>query len=260
MPINLKGVAVGDGLVDPLNQYPAYPHYAYDNGLVSEVTYDAMLAADVACRDAIAVCVGNYTDVRSMPKEVWLACIAAWVECNYGEVVPVQLTGINLYDIRKPCSHLPLCYDFSIVENLLANASFKRLLGVPPDVSWSECNRLAELKLVFAGDWMLSFAFAVPELLAQNIPVLIYHGDKDYICNWYGGREWTKALAWPGQACFNAAPDTNWTVAGQVAGSYMTCKGLTLLRVSEAGHMVPMDQPVAALSMINSFMSGKWNA
>jgi len=32
---------------------------------------------------------------------------------------------------------------------------------------------------------------------------------------------------------------------------------LTFLQVFEAGHMVPMDQPAAALAMLNTFTSNK---
>eukprot|EP01083_Nonionella_stella_P275523 935755_1 len=38
--INLKGLAIGDGLVDPYNQYPGYPPYALDHNLVSRAEYD----------------------------------------------------------------------------------------------------------------------------------------------------------------------------------------------------------------------------
>jgi cathepsin A (carboxypeptidase C) len=44
----------------------------------------------------------------------------------------------------------------------------------------------------------------MPNILDQ-IPVLIYAGDADYICNWLGNQAWTEKLEWPGQKDFNAA-------------------------------------------------------
>ena len=38
--INLKGLAIGNGLTDPAIQYGAYADFALDNGLVSQGTHD----------------------------------------------------------------------------------------------------------------------------------------------------------------------------------------------------------------------------
>jgi Na+-driven multidrug efflux pump len=43
---------------------------------------------------------------------------------------------------------------------------------------------------------------------------------------------------------------------GQPAGQLKQYKNLQFLRVYNAGHMVPMDQPVAALNMLQTFMMG----
>jgi cathepsin A (carboxypeptidase C) len=41
------------------------------------------------------------------------------------------------------------------------------------------------------------YGYYLKDLLnEQNINVLIYNGDKDYICNWIGGLDWTNALLW----------------------------------------------------------------
>jgi len=37
--MNLKGIAIGNGWVDPYNQYPAYATFAYENGLVGHTEY-----------------------------------------------------------------------------------------------------------------------------------------------------------------------------------------------------------------------------
>ena len=34
----------------------------------------------------------------------------------------------------------------------------------------------------------------VEYLLEEEVKVLIYSGDKDFICNWMGGEMWTNAL------------------------------------------------------------------
>ena len=94
-------------------------------------------------------------------------------------------------------------------------------------------------------------------LLEDDVRVMIYAGDQDLICNWLGNRRWVDALDWPGREAFAQAPERAWTVRGRAAGSVKEAGGLSFVRVSQAGHMVPMDQPEAALDMISRFVRGK---
>lgn len=48
------------------------------------------------------------------------------------------------------------------------------------------------------------------QLLDNDLPILIYHGDKDYICNWIGGLAWTEALDWSKHKEFKNAPVHAW--------------------------------------------------
>lgn len=43
---------------------------------------------------------------------------------------------------------------------------------------------------------------------------------------------------------------------GENAGQYKRVDKLTFLRVYDAGHMVPMDQPARSLEMLRQFMMG----
>ena len=67
-------------------------------------------------------------------------------------------------------------------------------------------------------------------------------------------------MKWAGADAFAAAKPVEWQVGGVPAGSAKSANGLTMLRVYAAGHMVPMDQPAAALDMLQRFMDGSdWN-
>ena len=85
--------------------------------------------------------------------------------------------------------------------------------------------------------------------------VLIYAGDCDFIVNWLGNQAWTLGLEWSGSAGFNAAPMKDWALEdGTVAGQARTFGGFTFLRVYDAGHMVPSDQPKSALALLNALI------
>ncbi len=77
--------------------------------------------------------------------------------------------------------------------------------------------------------------------MSAGVPVLIYSGDQDYICNWRGGEAWTNALVYPQQEQFNKMNYATFEVDGNGAGEYKSAGLLTFLRVYSAGHLVPMD-------------------
>lgn len=64
-------------------------------------------------------------------------------------------------------------------------------------------------------------------------------------------------MEWSGQKDFGAARSVPFTVDGEEKGIEKNHGTLTFLRVHDAGHMVPMDQPKAALEMLQRWMQGK---
>jgi len=248
--INLEGTAVGNGLTDPAIQYKYYKDMIVStnghNAAVGSVVHAAMEAATPACIAAIAGC------NMGIPA----TCLGATEVCNAGLLIPYTLTGMNPYDMREKCQVPPLCYDFSNVGTYLDRPEVRAALGVG-NRKWSDCNHAVALEFELGGDWMHNFQSMIPDQLENGIRVLIYAGDQDYICNWLGNQAWTQALPWTHQGDFNSTKPVNWTVADSAAGTVQSSNGFTFLRVFEAGHMVPRDQPANALAMLQAFISGK---
>mmetsp|Transcript_6707 Transcript_6707/g.17531 ORF Transcript_6707/g.17531 Transcript_6707/m.17531 type:complete len:487 (+) Transcript_6707:94-1554(+) len=292
-PINLRGVMIGDGLVDPVHQYPSYPAFAREHQTQMQLTnaqVGIMEAGLAVCLPLAAACDGTNATCQDCnsphtagggcapPKDdpkglpccrdesgvpctkallKYLACSNAYDFCNLAELIPAQESGkFNLYDVRLPCEVPPLCYDFSAPTNWFNNPTNLAALGAHKK-SWTSCNRAVEIKLVFAGDWMESFASAVTGLLEGGVPVLAYFGEDDFIVNWLGGQAWTRALKWSGHAGFLTAKNTSYIVGGADAGSFKSHGGLTFMKLRDAGHLVPMDQPKTALDMLGKFLKGE---
>ena len=113
--------------------------------------------------------------------------------------------------------------------------------------------------MVYGGDWMKQFNSHVAEVLEAGIKTLIYAGEYDFICNWMGNDAWTQVLEWEGADSFAAAKNTTWVNRdGDVAGSYRSAEGLTFLKVLNAGHMVPRDQPANAMDMVRDHFKKDW--
>jgi cathepsin A (carboxypeptidase C) len=255
--INLKGVGVGNGLTDPLIQYGYYPQMAmnntYDIKCVSEETYSHMVDRLPFCQKLIAACQGNTS-----------LCMPADDYCNLAETTPYYRTGLNPYDIRKPCGDSDLCYDFSNLDIFLNLDSTREALHISEKVDkWVACNTAVDLAIA-PYDWMKNFQSTIAPMVEGGVRVLIYAGDTDFICNWMGNKAWTMAIAWDGREEYHATGDHQWlygadSALGGYARSAPSTSGLggslTFLQVLEAGHMVPMDQPEAALAMLNAFTS-----
>merc|ERR1719421_1833545 len=234
---NFKGFAIGNGLTNVEEQYKWYPDMAKDGGasqggsykgpgvITNPVMQGIMRGASYACTAAIHACnEGGSTQ----------ACMAAFGICQYGELVPYQLTGMNVYDIRIPCEKLPLCYDFSHVDAFFNNADVQKELGVPEASSggaqsWGECNFV--VNKMFSIDFMKNYHEKIPEMLEAGVQVLIYAGDEDYICNWLGNKAWTKKLDWNSKAGFNAADDNDWKVDGKVVAKLRSADHFHFMQV-----------------------------
>lgn len=97
----------------------------------------------------------------------------------------------------------------------------------------------------------------VTDILNTGLDTLVYSGEEDFICNWKGGEAWTNAVAWSGHDDYTKQSYKDWNVSGTngAAGSLKEYQNLKFLRVHNAGHMVPMDQPEAALQMLTEFIT-----
>eukprot|EP00754_Rhynchopus_humris_P039951 Rhum_TRINITY_DN23025_c0_g1::Rhum_TRINITY_DN23025_c0_g1_i1::g.176870::m.176870 len=242
--INLHGTSIGNGLVDPLHQYSHYPDMAAsDNGhtpALGKAEVDLMRAAVPSCLAGIKACYDG----------IPVSCFAALEECNLALIIPYSLSGRNTYDMRKKCTHPPLCYDFSHVKTYMNLPAVQKQLGV--DRHWTPCDKTVTLPM--EGDWMHNYEIDLPAQLAAGIRVQIYAGDQDYICNWLGNKAWSLAMPWPGQSGFNASADKPWMLDGAEAAKIRSYQNFSFVQVHNAGHMVPMDQPKFALEMLNRFI------
>jgi cathepsin A (carboxypeptidase C) len=236
--LRLEGVAIGNGWVDPYEQYPAYVEFSYENGLIDYIQYYLLKGAMKLCQGII------YTGVWPV----------AFYEC---QIASSSILGnplapmFNVYDIRRKCDSPPLCYDFANMDRFLARQDVREELGVG-DRDWSSCNMIVHTFML--GDWITNLVPNVKNILDKGVRVLVYSGDKDWVCNWRGGEAWTRALPWAKQDEFNGKNYEKWNVQGKAAGEYKNVDNLTFLRVYDAGHMVPMDQPEVSIEMINQFI------
>ncbi|WJX74325.1 Serine carboxypeptidase-like 48 [Trifolium repens] len=241
--INLKGFAIGNGLTNPEIQMKAYTDFALDKGLINKDEHDDINKSLPPCHKAIKTCGIKGGD----------ACVTARDICfDIFDRILAIAGDINYYDIRKKSGDLS--YDFSNMETFLNLKTVREALGVG-DLEFVSCSGTVYEAML--EDWMKNLEVGIPALLEDGIKLLVYAGEYDLICNWLGNSRWVDAMNWSGQKEFNSSPATPYLVHNKEAGILKSHGPLAFLKVKEAGHMVPMDQPKAALQMLKDWMQGK---
>ncbi|PNY28049.1 Carboxypeptidase, partial [Tolypocladium capitatum] len=257
--INLKSIMVGNGLTDGYTQYEYYRPMACGDGgyppVVEENECRAMDNALPRCQSLIKSCYDS--------ESVW-TCVPASIYCNSAIMGPYQRTGRNVYDVRMDCEDdSNLCYSaLGWISEWLNKREVMEALGVEVD-GYDSCNFDINRNFLMNGDWMKPYFRVVPKLL-EEIPVLIYAGDADFICNWLGNQAWTNALEWPGHEDFAAAKSQGLKIGSGTKtedyGQFKTARNLTFMQIYGAGHMTPMDQPEASIDFLNRWLRGEWLA
>lgn len=154
----------------------------------------------------------------------------------------------------------PLCYkQMEWIEVYMNDPEVKKALGVSKEREFQSCNMAVNQAFSFQGDVAHdSPSLLVPLLEKSDVRVLIYAGDLDFLCNYLGNQRWVEALEWSGKADYNKAKFHNMTDGNGSTVKSSDSEGagkLTYLRVRDAGHMVPYDQPEVALTMIQKWVN-----
>ncbi|KAL4461325.1 hypothetical protein ABPG72_016123 [Tetrahymena utriculariae] len=241
--INLQGIAIGNGWVDPYYQQPAYADYAFAKNLITEKKYKSVLSQFKTCASLI---------------KAKAPFVLTSLSCNppYLEIVG-QPPKFNVYDVRIPCQGNG-CYqaEDEKIEKFTQRSDVQQLLNLKGK-KWVPCSNTVGEALNHLAQ--RSSTKQLIETISSKIKVLIYSGDEDFQCNYLGAEKWAYNLEWQGQYQFQQTQYSNWRNQGQSLGKVKTVDNFNFLIVYGAGHQVPMDQPESALIMINQFIYGSFN-
>jgi carboxypeptidase C (cathepsin A) len=251
--ISLKGVLIGNGWYDPAIQYAAYynftvnPGSTYDfqffNESIQNLMYNQMFGPG-NCLDMIHDCYARGIDD---------VCSYADNFC-FAEVENIYdiYAGRDEYDSREL---MPDPFPPAFYVQYLNTPEVQQAIGAY--VNFTESNNAVSAAFGTTGDdgRKLSILDDMKKLLDQGVTLIMYTGDADYNCNWYGGEVVSHEIGAPG---YEDAGYVNVTTSdGIVHGQVKQSGSFAFLRIYESGHEVPFYQPVIALEMLERVMAGK---
>ena len=104
--LELKGLSIGNGYVDPFTQAPVQAQFAHDSGLIDDEELAFFKDRADECKEAMLMAQVSKEDINS---ESILEGINACNDLDYD----IRDGRWNAYDFRLPCEYGVLCYDFS---------------------------------------------------------------------------------------------------------------------------------------------------
>ncbi|KZT65397.1 alpha/beta-hydrolase [Daedalea quercina L-15889] len=251
IPINLKYLGVGDGLTDPLSQYPGYLEYAASNPYHPTASDSEIENATTAwnetggCKDQITACYDGGSEDT---------CSAAQYYCN-DNILSALSGDYDVYYIlaTDPDAYPPDPTDF------LNNSTLMAQIGA--EATWQETNDNVYTNFADTGDWMRNSRPDLEYVIDAGVRTIVFDGDADYILNFKGVEAMVAALQTNFSAEFDQLEFTNWTVAGEQAGLYKNAGTFSYVRIYGAGHEVAayewgnLARGQVALEMFSQIMS-----
>ncbi|TFK48028.1 serine carboxypeptidase [Heliocybe sulcata] len=260
-PVNLSSIMMGSPFTDPYKLLISYYDMTCTPASLAPVldisTCVRMKQAVPRCQKLLqASCI----DVFDM-----IGCYEAMSICEMEFQIPLMASGLNPYDISRPCEGPPLtegglCYPiFNTIDEYLAQPSLRKALGVDPAITTNRSTVSDLVGHMFndAGDTLHTSHDHVAALLERDVRVLVYVGTYDWICNWVGNERWVAALEWSGRGQWEENEERGWMVDGKEAGKTRSAGKLTWATIYGAGHMAPYDKPKESLELVNRWLAGE---
>lgn len=242
--INLKGMAIGDGLTDPELMLD-YADYLYQVGLADDIQRQYIKKQ---C-DEIKLCI---------QQKQWKKAFNIFDEFLNGDTINgtsyfTRITGMTFY---YNILHTSAPDDFQYYSPYLAQPEVRKAIHVG-NLTFNDGSAVEQHLLE---DVMQSVKPWVTEILNNKFKVMIYNGQLDIIVAFPLVENYVMSIPWKYGKDFVSSERSIWKISSddkEVAGYVKQFKNLQFVMVRNAGHILPYDQPRVAFDMINRFVRGK---
>lgn len=244
--VNLKGLSIGNPWMDAVMQTRFRLECGYTLGFVDTKQHSELMK--------------QYELLPSLIEEQqWEAAF------DLNQSIKNELVAcggnIAIYDVRMwdEDSLTPL------VEKYFRLSSVKKALNVPEDIPWNCADETGPVTDHLISDLVSNTIGYLPDLLNEKnengdpaYRVLLYTGNLDMSCGFRGTEQILYDLKWDHDAAWKNLDRKVWAEPrGNTMGFIKSYKNLTQIVIPCSGHMVPTNQPVSSLKMMNNFIFEK---
>ncbi|KNA20259.1 hypothetical protein SOVF_053730 [Spinacia oleracea] len=255
---NLKGVALGNPLLEFNTDFNSRMEYLWSHGLISDTTYEL----------SQKVC--NFSQIRRQAQQGFLSAPCRLVSSHMSSEIG---KFIDSYDVTLDvCYHsvsqqahilnqmadeekIDVCLDDETTKYLnrkdVQKAMNAQLIGV---THWTTCSNVLNYHM---DDLEVPTLPLLGTFTKSGVRVLVYSGDQDSVLPLTGSRILVTQLA-KDLGLKTTVPYRTWLTDKQVGGwtqvygdilAYATIRG--------AAHEAPFSQPARSLTLFRSFLEGK---
>ncbi|KAK7102093.1 hypothetical protein V1264_020372 [Littorina saxatilis] len=235
--INFKGIYVGAGYCDPKNMMPAFAEFLYSAGFISDAHRQNLRSS--FNKTLVEFSLSN----KSLGTENYLQSFFN---------TPVRYIGLDSADHllgdKATNGHLSTGLEFFINSSATRMKLHVGFAQIPKRyASWSQtaANKLTDF---------LTSTSKENAFLMDNYNVLHYSGNLDIVVNVPMTEAFLQHVQWSGQQQYNDSYRHKWSIGKKLAGWYTIIGNFTRVIIRNSGHMVPYDQPEAALDMMRRFI------
>ncbi|OCT62781.1 hypothetical protein XELAEV_18043872mg [Xenopus laevis] len=282
--INLKGIAVGNGLSSYENNDNSLIFFAYYHGILGSQLWSGLqtycctkgscqfynnpdgncsLLVQEAMHDVYSTGLNIYNLYESCPGGA-----PGEVKDN-GDHIIVYHPGmispqllkhwnkklLSLSLVQKPIRLDPPCVNSTASRIFLNNGLVRLALHIPPSVQqWEVCSY--DVYSTYGRIYQSMKDHYLKLLSTMKYRILVYNGDVDMACNFLGDQWFVDSLQQKLQVqrrpwLYNEGGQQ------QIGGFVKEFSNLSFLTIKGAGHMVPTDKPNAAFIMFSRFLQNE---
>ncbi|KAI5955968.1 hypothetical protein KGF57_003453 [Candida theae] len=255
----LKGLLIGNGWVSPNEQSLAYMPFFLDRNLITKDNpmFMKLLGQQERCQRIVDGIDAHFDDEEVNPVEVDSSecenILSQLLLATQDNSAQHDQQCINMYDYKLRDS-FPSCgmnwpFELKYVKPFLNNDDNKHDLNLKKLKTWNECSGRVSRNF-YARD-SFPAVHLLPDLL-KKVPIVLFNGENDIICNTEGVLSYISKLKWNGIKGFeNAEAKSDWLHDQKNVGYMLQERNLTFINIYNSSHMVPYDVPDVSRALID---------
>jgi len=230
LPLNLKGVAIGNGFFKGSTQSLAYAKFNLDNNL-----YDrpfSYIASSIVYR-----LVDIFAKFGALRQAYFFFQLGRKISNGFE-------SRFNIYN-----REMAKGYDGTKLMQYANSDEGRGKMGVG-DRLWIPCSPKVMERMIDK-DFYADMTYYLQEVIKSGLKVVLYSGVLDWICCTEGVIMYLEEISWEGKEKFFAQEWKNFTVNETVAGEYKEVDKFTFYKVYNAGHMTTIEKPEVGTYIID---------